>query len=79
MQNEDSDGDNIYDDEDGSFQFIVPVNNGCQSLKSMDEETLNSIQEVGQKKGEKDVQEKTLRVNGFYSFSKDKKLLNEEN
>jgi hypothetical protein len=45
----------------------------------MDEKTLNSIQEVGQEKGEKDVQEKTLRMNGFYSFSKDKKLLNEEN
>ena len=79
MQNEDSDDDNIYDDEDGSFQFIVPANNGCQSQKSMNEETLNSIQEVGQEKGEKDAQEKTLRVNGFYSFSKDKKLLNEQN
>lgn len=45
----------------------------------MDEETLNSIQEVGQEKSEKDVQEKTLRMNGFYSFSKDKKLLNEQN
>lgn len=73
MQNEDEDHDSIYDDDDASFQFIVPVNNGYQSSKSMDEETATPTQEDGLEKGPKNVQEKTLRVNGFYSFSKDNK------
>ena len=39
----------------------------------MDEETAAPTQEDGLEKGQKNVQEKTLRVNGFYSFSKDNK------
>jgi len=36
----------------------------------MDEETVSQIQEDGQENGPKNAAEKTLRVNGFYSFSK---------